>query len=76
MRAMMQREPASIGQIAGAAAITQPAANRTVALMVKERLVVRLQVLFPHCYKAPERRTSEPFSCPRLGPTRMGVHLC
>lgn len=39
MRALMQHEPAAIGQIAEAAGITQPAANRTVALMVKEGLV-------------------------------------
>jgi len=39
MRALMQQEPCTIGQIAQAAGITQPAATQTVALMVKEGLV-------------------------------------
>ncbi len=39
MRALMQAEPATIGHIAAAAGITQPAATQTVALMIKEGLV-------------------------------------
>ncbi|QRN99641.1 MarR family transcriptional regulator [Archangium violaceum] len=39
MRALMEREPSTIGQIAAAAGITQPAVTQTVALMVKEGLV-------------------------------------
>lgn len=39
MRALMAREPATIGAIAEAAGITQPAATQTVALMVKEGLI-------------------------------------
>jgi DNA-binding MarR family transcriptional regulator len=39
MRALMACEPCTIGQIAEAAKITQPAATQTVALMVKEGLV-------------------------------------
>jgi DNA-binding MarR family transcriptional regulator len=40
MRALIAREPSTIGQIAEAAKITQPAATQTVALMVKEGLLV------------------------------------
>lgn len=39
MRTLMASEPASIGAIAEAAGITQPAATQTVALMVKDGLV-------------------------------------
>ncbi|MFP2906974.1 MarR family winged helix-turn-helix transcriptional regulator [Pyxidicoccus sp. 3LFB2] len=39
MRALLEREPLTIGQLATAARITQPAATQTVALMVKEGLV-------------------------------------
>lgn len=39
MRALMEREPATIGHIAMVAGITQPAATQTVALMIKEGLV-------------------------------------
>jgi MarR family transcriptional regulator, organic hydroperoxide resistance regulator len=39
MRALMQQETCTIGQIAQAAGITQPAATQTIALMVKEGLV-------------------------------------
>ncbi|MFC0133521.1 MarR family transcriptional regulator [Massilia eurypsychrophila] len=39
MRALMQNEPATIGHIATAAGITQPAATQTIALMVKQGLV-------------------------------------
>lgn len=39
MRALMACEPCTIGQIAEAAKITQPAATQTVALMVKEGLI-------------------------------------
>ncbi|WP_257458432.1 MarR family winged helix-turn-helix transcriptional regulator [Archangium lipolyticum] len=39
MRALMEREPSTIGHIAAAAGITQPAVTQTVALMVKEGLV-------------------------------------
>lgn len=40
MRALIAEEPLTIGQIAGAAGITQPAATQTVALMVKEGLLI------------------------------------
>jgi DNA-binding MarR family transcriptional regulator len=40
MRALIAREPSTIGQIAEAAKITQPAATQTVALMIKEGLLV------------------------------------
>ena len=40
MRALMACEPCTIGQIAEAAKITQPAATQTVALMVKEGLII------------------------------------
>jgi DNA-binding MarR family transcriptional regulator len=39
MRALMASEPATIGFIAEAAGITQPAATQTVALMIKDGLV-------------------------------------
>lgn len=39
MRSLMAQEPATIGFIAQAAGITQPAATQTVALMVKDGLV-------------------------------------
>ena len=39
MRALIQAEPATIGHIAAAAGITQPAATQTIALMIKEDLV-------------------------------------
>jgi DNA-binding MarR family transcriptional regulator len=39
MRALIALEPLTIGQIAEAAGITQPAATQTVALMIKEGLV-------------------------------------
>ena len=39
MRALMANEPATIGFIAEAAGITQPAATQTVALMIKDGLV-------------------------------------
>lgn len=39
MRALMVCEPSTIGQIAEAAKITQPAATQTVALMIKEGLL-------------------------------------
>lgn len=39
MRALMAHEPASIGFIAEAAGITQPAATQTVAVMIKDGLV-------------------------------------
>lgn len=39
MRALMAHEPATIGFIAEAAGITQPAATQTVALMIKAGLV-------------------------------------
>ena len=39
MRALAEREPSTIGQIAVAAGITQPAATQTIALMVKDGLV-------------------------------------
>lgn len=40
MRALMACEPSTIGQIAESAKISQPAATQTVALMVKEGLIV------------------------------------
>lgn len=40
MRALMAQEPSTIGQIAEAARITQPAATQTIALMIKEGLLV------------------------------------
>lgn len=40
MRALVQREPLAIGEIAARAGITQPAATQTVALMAKEGLLV------------------------------------
>ncbi len=40
MRALIVQEPSMIGQIAEAAKITQPAATQTVALMIKEGLLV------------------------------------
>lgn len=40
MRALIALEPSTIGQIAEAAKITQPAATQTVALMVKQGLLV------------------------------------
>jgi DNA-binding MarR family transcriptional regulator len=39
MRSLMAKEPATIGFIAEAAGITQPAATQTIALMVKDGLV-------------------------------------
>lgn len=39
MRALMASEPVTIGAIAEAAGITQPAATQTVALMIKDGLV-------------------------------------
>lgn len=39
MRALLAGEPATIGSIAEAAGITQPAATQTVALMIKDGLV-------------------------------------
>lgn len=39
MRSLMGKEPATLGAIAEAAGITQPAATQTVALMVKDGLV-------------------------------------
>jgi DNA-binding MarR family transcriptional regulator len=39
MRALMAREPVTIGFIAEAAGITQPAATQTIALMIKDGLV-------------------------------------
>jgi DNA-binding MarR family transcriptional regulator len=39
IRALMKHEPSTIGQIAQAAGITQPAATQTVALMIKEGLI-------------------------------------
>lgn len=39
MRALAQGEPRTVGQIAAAAGITQPAATQTVALMLKEELI-------------------------------------
>ena len=38
-RALIDREPSTLGQIATAAGITQPAATQTIALMVKDGLV-------------------------------------
>ena len=40
MRALMQDAPRTIGQIAEAAGITQPAATQTIALMLKAGLIV------------------------------------
>ena len=40
MRALIAQEPSTIGQIAEVAKITQPAATQTVALMIKEGLLV------------------------------------
>ena len=40
MRALMQAEPRTIGQIADTAGITQPAATQTIALMLKAGLIV------------------------------------
>jgi len=39
VRALQAREPLTIGEIAAAACITQPAATQTVALMIKSRLL-------------------------------------
>jgi DNA-binding MarR family transcriptional regulator len=39
MRSLMAKEPATIGLIAEAAGITQPAATQTVALMIKDGIV-------------------------------------
>ncbi|MCP3063800.1 MarR family transcriptional regulator [Myxococcus sp. K38C18041901] len=39
MRALLAREPSTLGQIAQAAGITQPAATQTVTLMVQEGLL-------------------------------------
>ena len=39
VRALMQREPLTIGQIADIAGLTQPATTQTIALMAKEGLV-------------------------------------
>lgn len=39
MRALMAREPATLGAIAETAGITQPAATQTVALMIKDGLL-------------------------------------
>ncbi len=39
MRALLAHEPATIGSIADAAGITQPAATQTIALMIKDDLV-------------------------------------
>lgn len=40
MRALVAQEPLTLGEIAARAGITQPAATQTVALMVKEDLLV------------------------------------
>ena len=40
MRALLAQEPLSIGEIATQAGITQPAATQTVALMIREGLLV------------------------------------
>ena len=40
LRALLAQQPSSIGEIAAHAGITQPAATQTVALMVKEGLLV------------------------------------
>ena len=40
MRALIAHEPSTIGEIAARAGITQPAATQTVALMIKEGLLV------------------------------------
>lgn len=42
MRALASGTPCTVGQIAGAAGITQPAATQTVALMLKEDLVATM----------------------------------
>jgi DNA-binding MarR family transcriptional regulator len=42
MRALAVREPRTIGDIAASAGITQPAATQTLALMLKEELVIRM----------------------------------
>ncbi|MEJ7804879.1 MAG: MarR family transcriptional regulator [Telluria sp.] len=39
MRSLMAKEPATIGLIAEAAGITQPAATQTIALMIKDGIV-------------------------------------
>ncbi|AWL04657.1 MarR family winged helix-turn-helix transcriptional regulator [Massilia oculi] len=39
MRALIEREPMTIGEIAASAGITQPAATQTVGLMVKQGLL-------------------------------------
>jgi DNA-binding MarR family transcriptional regulator len=39
MRSLMEKEPATIGFIAEAAGITQPAATQTIALMIKDGIV-------------------------------------
>lgn len=39
MRALMERQPVTIGHIAGVAGITQPAATQTIALMIREGIV-------------------------------------
>ena len=39
LRALIEREPMTIGEIAAVAGLTQPAATQTVALMVKEGLL-------------------------------------
>lgn len=39
IRALIEREPSTIGQIAAAAAISQPSATQTIALMVKDGLL-------------------------------------
>jgi DNA-binding MarR family transcriptional regulator len=39
MRALMEREPATIGHIAAVAGISQPAATQTIALMIREGIV-------------------------------------
>lgn len=39
MRSLMAHEPATIGAIAEAAGITQPAATQTIALMIKDGLI-------------------------------------
>lgn len=40
VRALMQQEPMTIGQLAEAAGLTQPATTQTLALMLKEGLVL------------------------------------
>lgn len=39
IRALIEREPSTIGQIAAAATISQPSATQTIALMVKDGLL-------------------------------------